>query len=164
MTGRTKALLAGIAGIVLGAAIFHVSQEQARMRLASNYFITPQDVNRAAAEAYPGMLFGGVIAGAGGLVLLGLLLTTKKYEDLDVEVEVEVEPEQARNGTDKVISFSRRRDGATGRATLVVPVPPGVQTGQRLRLRGEGHSSTQGAGHGNLAVTIKVVAAKSGAA
>jgi molecular chaperone DnaJ len=44
----------------------------------------------------------------------------------------------------------------TVRRTLEVPIPPGVDTGMRVRLTGEGEAGDPGAGRGDLFVAVRV--------
>jgi molecular chaperone DnaJ len=43
-----------------------------------------------------------------------------------------------------------------GEKTISVKIPPGVETGTRLKLRGEGSAGTKGGPHGDLYVIINV--------
>ncbi len=70
----------------------------------------------------------------------------------DLEVNLTVSLEEAYHGTEKTISV--RREGSE--RTLTVTIPPGVETGSRLRVKGEGEPGP--AGPGDLFVVIEVPA------
>ena len=63
-------------------------------------------------------------------------------------------------GSGRVIRHPCRHCGGSGRAeaarTLSVKVPPGVDTGMRLRLQGEGESGARGGERGDLYVVVHV--------
>ncbi len=63
-------------------------------------------------------------------------------------------------GTGKIISDPCRQCGGQGRIeetkTLSVKVPPGVDTGDRIRLAGEGEGGTDGGPSGDLYVQVSV--------
>lgn len=63
-------------------------------------------------------------------------------------------------GTGEVLTDPCERCRGRGRikerTTLKVKIPPGVDSGMRLLLRGEGESGTRGGGAGDLAVMIRV--------
>ncbi|HUI72539.1 MAG TPA: DnaJ C-terminal domain-containing protein, partial [Spirochaetia bacterium] len=70
----------------------------------------------------------------------------------DVEFNVSVTLEEAFHGTEKTIQF--QRDGVA--RTLTVKIPPGVDSGSRLRIKGEGEGG-QG-GRGDLFAVIDISA------
>ncbi len=53
-------------------------------------------------------------------------------------------------------SFCRGRGEKSGVKKLTVTVPPGVEEGMRLRLRGEGQPGVKGGSHGDLFIDLKV--------
>lgn len=74
----------------------------------------------------------------------------------DLRYTLNVTFEEAATGTEKTISFVRRRGGKEDTAKLSVTVPAGVKHGQRLKLRGEGDSGPSGGGAGDLYVIINI--------
>ncbi len=71
----------------------------------------------------------------------------------DLRYTITITLEEAARGVDKEVSFTRKQhDGSTTSEKLRVKVPAGVDTGQRLKVRGKG----QGAG-GDLYVVVNVV-------
>lgn len=64
------------------------------------------------------------------------------------------------NGTGTIITNGCKTCGGTGRVvdlkTLSVDIPAGVDTGDRIRLSGEGEAGLNGAGSGDLYVVIEV--------
>jgi DnaJ-class molecular chaperone len=59
----------------------------------------------------------------------------------DVEHELELEFLEAVRGTSRTLSI-RRGESATGQAeTISVKIPPGVRSGQRIRVRGKGEQA-----------------------
>jgi curved DNA-binding protein len=66
----------------------------------------------------------------------------------DYEQEVEVTLEEAYSGTTRVMEKEGRR--------LEIKIPAGVQTGSRVRMRGEGGGS-RGGGKGDLYLRVKVL-------
>jgi curved DNA-binding protein len=66
----------------------------------------------------------------------------------DREVETEVTLEEAFRGTTRVLQIGDRR--------LETKIPPGVYTGARMRLAGQGEPGRQGGPAGDLYLTIRV--------
>lgn len=86
--------------------------------------------------------------------------------DVLVVIEVEDDPRFQRRGADLLydlsLTFSQAALGTTVDVpsvtrTLKVKVPPGVQTGHVLRLRGKGLPRLRGSGHGDLLVRVAVI-------
>jgi curved DNA-binding protein len=72
----------------------------------------------------------------------------------DAEAELPLTLEEANRGGTREISFT---DGATGeRKTLSVRIPPGVRSGQKIRLSGQGQAGRGGAA-GDLFLKIDVL-------
>ena len=70
----------------------------------------------------------------------------------DLRYTITITLEEAARGVDKEVNFTRKQaDGTTNTEKLRVKVPPGVDTGQRLKVRGKG----QGEG-GDLFVVVNV--------
>jgi curved DNA-binding protein len=67
----------------------------------------------------------------------------------DYEQEVEITLEETYSGTTRVMEKEGRR--------LEVKIPAGVQTGSRVRMRGEGGQSHGGGGKGDLYLRVKVL-------
>lgn len=96
-------------------------------------------------------LFGG-LGGGSARPRTGFRPRPRKGEDLELGSEVTLE--QAYYGTTKVVTVPSSK-GATRR--LEVKVPPGVKTGQRIRLAGEGRTGDAGGGNGDLYLTVTVL-------
>jgi len=96
-------------------------------------------------------------AGAGGqngdLYLRVHILPHKKFtlNGADLEVEMSISPWEAALGT--------RAELLTMTGTVNLTIPPGVQSGQKLRLRGKGMPDAKG-GYGDLYAIIKIVVPK----
>lgn len=89
-------------------------------------------------------IFGGVGAGP---------RTTRSWQarparGQDIEQEVEITLEEAFHGTTRRLEKDGRR--------LEVKVPPGVRTGSRVRISGEGAPGVSGGASGDLYLKIKV--------
>ena len=87
-----------------------------------------------------GDLFGGRRAGWG------------PARGADQEAELEVTVEQAYRGAGRTITI----EGAQGRRTLDVKIPPGVTDGQRIRLTGQGSRGGGGAPDGDLYLIVRI--------
>lgn len=75
----------------------------------------------------------------------------------DLRYTLTIAFEEAAAGTEKVINFIRHRAGQEETARISVTVPAGVNSGQRLKLKGEGDSGPGGAGsNGDLYVIVNV--------
>ncbi len=70
----------------------------------------------------------------------------------DLRYTLAITLEEAAIGTEKTISFVRRRNGKQDQAKLAITVPAGVREGQRLKLKGEGDAN--GSSIGDLYVII----------
>ena len=77
-----------------------------------------------------------------------------KTRGADLRYNLSVSFEDAAQGTEKQIRFMRNRFGREDSATLLVSVPPGVNSGQRLKLKGEGDSGAGGGENGDLYVIV----------
>jgi len=78
-----------------------------------------------------GRAFQGVVSGLGRVVRLALGSAERGQ---DLRHELAVTPDEARDGTRKPFRFSRGSE----LEEVMVTVPPGVQPGTQLRLRGKG--------------------------
>jgi len=67
----------------------------------------------------------------------------------DVEQPVQISLEEAYHGTTRILQTNRRR--------LEVRIPPGVQTGSRVRVAGEGERGPAGGPAGDLYLVISVI-------
>jgi DnaJ-class molecular chaperone len=69
----------------------------------------------------------------------------------DLKYTVTVSLEEAARGTEKEVRFERKTDTGTKSERLRVKVPPGVDTGTRLKVRGKGQGD-----RGDLYVVVKI--------
>ncbi|MCB0394380.1 MAG: DnaJ domain-containing protein [Bdellovibrionales bacterium] len=74
----------------------------------------------------------------------------------DLRYQLNLEYEDLAEGCEKNVSFMRVRNGKETSAKLNVKIPPGVSSGQRLRLKGEGDESRDGGNNGDLIVVISI--------
>jgi curved DNA-binding protein len=79
----------------------------------------------------------------------GAQQTQRPRRGRDREVEVEVTLEEAFRGTTRSIQIGDRR--------IEAKIPPGVYTGARVRLAGQGEPGRQGGPAGDLYLNIRVV-------
>jgi curved DNA-binding protein len=92
-------------------------------------------------------IFGG--AGRGGSTSWRTQGQPYATPGQDYEQEVEITLEEAFSGTTRVMEKDGRR--------LEIKIPAGVQTGSRVRMRGEGGGSQGGGGKGDLYLRVKVL-------
>jgi DnaJ-class molecular chaperone len=89
---------------------------------------------------------GGQARGGGG--------TPRPQRGLDLEAEVEVTLEEAARGTSRVVRVA----GEDGRSRqLEVRIPPGVRTGTRVRVAGQGESGRAGGARGDVYLLVQVL-------
>lgn len=74
----------------------------------------------------------------------------------DLQYNLQITMEEAAAGTQSTIRFVRRRSGNSESAELVVNVPAGVKSGQKLKLRGEGDQLEDGRATSDLYVLIHI--------
>jgi DnaJ-class molecular chaperone len=74
----------------------------------------------------------------------------------DLRYNLTVSLEEAASGCEKQIRFVRLRGNKDDSANLLVTVPAGVESGQRLKLKGEGDSGSLGGPNGDLFVIVTV--------
>ncbi|QSX07958.1 DnaJ domain-containing protein [Alkalibacter rhizosphaerae] len=74
----------------------------------------------------------------------------------DLEMELEVSLDDAFHGASRTIAF--QRDGK--RVQLQVKIPKGIQTGEKIRLSGQGSPGTGGGGSGDLYLNIRIATGK----
>jgi curved DNA-binding protein len=91
--------------------------------------------------------FTSIFGGARGA--RGTRRTSPPRRGRDLEVEVEVTLEEAFRGTTRSLQIGDRR--------LEARIPPGVYTGARVRLAGQGESGRQGGATGDLYLNIRVL-------
>jgi DnaJ-class molecular chaperone len=72
----------------------------------------------------------------------------------DVEHQIDVSLEEAYHGTTRILEFASRSNGSTRR--LEVKVPPGIKTGGRIRIAGEGDAGIGGGPPGDLYLIVTV--------
>lgn len=100
-------------------------------------------------------LFGDAFTGAGG----GRGRTSRgptPTRGADLRYNLSVTYEEAARGCEKQIRFVRRRANKDDTANLLVTVPAGVDNGQRLKLKGEGDSGSNGGTVGDLFVIVNL--------
>lgn len=103
----------------------------------------------ASDEVDLGSLFGNVLRD----LFKGRRRPGRRRQDLRYTVTVNLE--EAAQGTEKSIRFTRKlADGSRHDEHLKVKVPPGVETGQKLKVRGKGVGL--GAAIGDLYVVVNV--------
>ena len=73
-------------------------------------------------------------------------------DDLDLHAEVAIRLEEAASGCEKQITL-RNPDGTTN--TLLVKIPAGIESGKSIRLRGKGHTGSNGR-RGDLLLKVNV--------
>lgn len=101
-------------------------------------------------------LFGGLFGGGGGGGANpfggGRQQRSRSQNGQDIRAEITVPFHVAVKGGEHEITVTR----GSNRERLAVKVPAGVQSGQAIRLAGQGHPGQHGGKAGNLLVTIKV--------
>lgn len=86
----------------------------------------------------------------------GSARSRRSSKGADLRYTLNISFEDSALGCEKVISFMRQRGSKEESAKLSVNVPAGVREGQRLKLAGEGDSSTAGSQAGDLYVIINI--------
>ncbi|MBN1517247.1 J domain-containing protein [Candidatus Sumerlaeota bacterium] len=99
--------------------------------------------------------FGGIGGMGGGAESM---LNTRGN---DVETEVMVTLEDIYNRTKKSISLQFREDDGRGNIKIVpkrfdVQIPPGIEDGKKIRLKGQGGPGVKGGANGDLLIKIKI--------
>jgi curved DNA-binding protein len=74
----------------------------------------------------------------------------------DAEQAVELTFEQAIHGTQVELQLLKTDGAARSRETITVKIPPGVDDGQRIRVRGKGQSGTGSGRSGDLYIVCRV--------
>lgn len=80
-----------------------------------------------------------------------------KSRGSDLRYNLSVTYEEAARGCEKQIRFVRSKNGKEDSANLLVTVPAGVNSGQRLKLSGEGDSGAYGGQAGDLYVIVNLM-------
>jgi molecular chaperone DnaJ len=75
----------------------------------------------------------------------------------DLRYNLAVTFEEAARGCEKQIRFVRNRNGREDSANLLVSVPAGVNSGQRLKLKNEGDTGIGGGATGDLYVIVTLI-------
>jgi DnaJ-class molecular chaperone len=98
-------------------------------------------------------LFSGLFGGGGGRRRGRSPFGTAIAEDgEDILAEMEIEFMEALRGAVKVLTL----ETSSGRETVKVKVPAGVDEGQKIRLAGKGHPGTAGGEPGDLYLKMRV--------
>jgi curved DNA-binding protein len=92
-------------------------------------------------------LFGGA-AGRGGMNYGGQ--TIRQQRGQDAEHTVDITLEEAYQGTQRVLQWENGRK-------IEAKIPPGVKTGSKVRLRGQGGPGARGGQAGDLFLKIKIL-------
>ncbi|OFZ19340.1 MAG: hypothetical protein A2Z20_01740 [Bdellovibrionales bacterium RBG_16_40_8] len=79
-----------------------------------------------------------------------------KTRGSDLRYNLTITFEEAARGCEKSVKFIRRRGNKDDSANLLITVPAGVNSGQRLKLKGEGDSGTHGGENGDLYVIVNI--------
>lgn len=95
-------------------------------------------------------IFGGMNGGSRGRSdFSGFGASPRSQRGQDIEQEVEISLTEAYHGTTRRVNKDGRR--------LEVKIPAGAETGTKVRLRGEGHSSFTSSQPGDLYLRVKVL-------
>lgn len=165
-----------------GFSGFSTSGGGTRGARQSGGYSTSEDVADGDFSDFFEMLFGrqaGAGAGAGGGYYSGGRTSTIPRVGGDYEHEVEVTLEEALTGTQRILQLEVPEAcsqcggrGVVGKAIcptchgkgtqprmkrLEVKIPPGVHTGSRVRVGGEGGHGTSGGGRGDLYLRVSVL-------
>jgi molecular chaperone DnaJ len=101
-------------------------------------------------------VFGDIFGGSKGPSRGGGFRSERKSKGTDLRYSLNLTLEEAAQGCEKQIQFSRLRNSKEENTKLMVSVPAGVRQGQRLKLREEGDSSSSGGLAGDLYVVINI--------
>ncbi|MEQ1878162.1 MAG: DnaJ C-terminal domain-containing protein [Bdellovibrionia bacterium] len=82
--------------------------------------------------------------------------THSSQRGADLRYNLSVSHEEAHFGCEKTIHFIRRRGNREDAARLSVTIPAGVQTGQKLKLTGEGDGGMFGGESGDLYIILSI--------
>ncbi|MBL7161477.1 MAG: J domain-containing protein [Anaerolineales bacterium] len=93
-------------------------------------------------------LFGG--AGRGGGIDFGQRRVRRSQRGQDAEHTVEITLEEAHRGASRLLQWEDGRK-------IEASIPPGVKTGSKVRLRGQGQRGAMGGQSGDLFLKVKVL-------
>lgn len=102
-----------------------------------------------------GDLFGDLFGGRAQQGSDDFRRSPRARRGADLRYNLNIDLEDVVGGTEKVISFIRQKNGKDETAKLSIKVPAGVQSGQKLKLRGEGDTVAQGEA-GDLYVILSI--------
>ena len=136
---------------------FDWSQWQTQPGAGSGYrTVTPEEFEQIFGGAggfsdFFETLFGGRAQGGSGFGADPFTQTrTRRRVGRDVEQKVDITLEEAFHGTTRSIQYENGR-------TIQAQIPPGVRTGSRVRLSGQGEAGVGGADAGNLYLAVHVL-------
>ncbi len=90
-----------------------------------------------------GDIFGGARGGA---------RAPRVHNGQDIEAEIELTPEEGAAGIEKRISLQKEN----GTRSINFKVPAGVNDGETIRLKGQGHAGNNGGKSGDLRMTVRM--------
>jgi curved DNA-binding protein len=95
-------------------------------------------------------VFSRIFGAKGGRNGFGFRQGARKGEDLAMDVQITLR--EAALGGEKRVGFQHGGQ----REELSIKIPPGIEDGAQLRLKGKGSQGTSGGANGDLYLTIKV--------
>jgi len=116
---------------------------------AYSYNVSPEDLDDLFGGRSPFSDFFGSIFGQAGGGPAGAGRTPRPRRGRDHEAGVEITLEEAFHGTTRSLSIGDRR--------IEAKIPPGVRSGSRVRLAGQGSPGAAGASAGDLYLVVEVV-------
>jgi curved DNA-binding protein len=112
------------------------------------YTVSPEDLEDLFGGESPfSDFFGSIFGGAGGGSRAGQQ-KPRPRRGMDHQAEVEITLEEAFRGTTRTLSIGDRR--------IEARIPPGVRTGSRIRLAGQGSPGVAGGTAGDLYLVVDV--------
>ncbi|HXV63675.1 MAG TPA: J domain-containing protein [Vicinamibacteria bacterium] len=111
-----------------------------------SYNVSPEDVEDLFGGGSPFSDFFGSIFGQGASVGAGRTAGPRRGRDLDGGIEITLE--EAFHGTTRGLQIGERR--------IEARIPPGVRSGSRVRLQGQGSPGSGGASAGDLYLVVEV--------
>lgn len=100
-----------------------------------------------------GDLFGDMFGGGGAR---SSQRRTARQKGQDLKYTLNITLEEVATGTEKLISFVRKKNNASDSVKLSVKVPAGVKQDQKLKLTEEGDGGVNGGPNGDLYVIINI--------
>ncbi len=116
---------------------------------AYGYNVSPEDLEDLFGGGSPFSDFFGSIFGQAGGGPSGADRATRPRRGRDQEAGVEITLEEAFHGTTRGLQIGDRR--------IEARIPPGVRSGSRVRLAGQGSPGVAGASAGDLYLVVEVV-------